>query len=1091
MGALSLRPPTPCAHKANAGGHTLACMRACPRCGEENSERARFCQACGAPLSAEVLPAHEVRKTVTVLFTDVAGSTRLGERLDPESVRRVMELYFDMARRVLERHGGTVEKFIGDAVMAVFGIPTQHEDDALRACRAAMEMQDELDRLNKKLERDRGVKVATRTGLNTGEVIAGDPSLGHTLVTGDAVNIAARLQQVALPGQVLMGNETYRLVRGAATAEAAVPLKLKGKSERISAFRLISVLGPDTVAGRFDTPLVGRSDELRMLDESLRRAVHRRACVLATVLGPAGIGKSRLVQEFVEGRRAEATIVRGRCLPYGDGITYWPVVEILTSAAGIGGLDAPDEVRAKIVSLLGDDADARQISERLAQLLGLEGATAAPEETHWAVRRAFEALAARRPLIAIFDDIQWGEPTFLDLVEHVADWSRDAPILLLCLARLELLDARPGWGGGKLNATSFLLEPLDETECEEVLTNLLDQTELPQEARRRITKGAEGNPLFVEQLIAMMIDEGLLRRDGDRWILVGHPAGPSVPATVMALLEARLDRLPDEERAAIERASIEGKLFHKNGVAELLSTEAERARVSERLISLVRRDLIRPDRALFAGQEAFRFRHMLIRDAAYRRIPKELRAEMHEKHADWLERMAGDRVAEFEEIVAYHLEHAYRLRRELRRLDNRAEGLAVRAASRLTGGAHRAVERGDARAAVALLERAVALLPSGQPDRLEHLVSLGASLAEVGAYRDAAAALDEAIQLARLSGDQRVEAFALIERSHLKMATDPEGAGQEARDQAEAAIRLFEELGDDRGLSRAWRQWSELDVDLCRWGPFREANERALVHARRAEDDLEEALALRSIAVAMKHDTTPVPEAVARCEEIYRESSPNRRLQAYVLVDLGFLSGMQAHWTEAREYFARGGEIFEEFGLAPSLGVAMKYLGQVELFADDALAAERTLLRGRAILEPIGEKSHLSTVMAILSMAVYEQGRLEEAERLAETAQELGSSQDIGTVVSALGVRAKVEAQRGNFGAGEALVSEAIRLVSQTDMLWLRGLSSMDLAEFEELAGRPAEARKAAQTALALFEQKQASALSRRARAFLSEHVAG
>jgi predicted ATPase/class 3 adenylate cyclase len=1040
-------------------------------------------------LSAEVQPEHEVRKTVTVLFTDVAGSTELGERLDPESVRRVMGLYFDMARRVLERHGGTVEKFIGDAVMAVFGIPTQHEDDALRACRAAMEMQDELDRLNKDLEQDRGVKVATRTGLNTGEVIAGEPSLGHTLVTGDGVNLAARLQQVALPGQVLIGNETYRLVREAVTAEASAPLKVKGKSERISAFRLISVLGPDTMAGRFDTPLVGRRDELRILDESLHRAVHRRACVMATVLGPAGIGKSRLVQEFVGGRRAEATIVRGRCLPYGDGITYWPVVEILTTAAGIGGLDAPDEVRAKIASLLGDDADARQISERLAQLLGLEGATAASEETHWAVRRAFEALATRRPLIAIFDDVHWGEPMFLDLVEHVANWSRDAPILLLCLARLELLEARPGWGGGKLNATSFLLEPLDETECEEVLTNLLDQTELPQEARRRITNGAEGNPLFIEQLIAMMIDEGLLQRDGDRWILVGHPAGPSVPATVMALLDARLDRLPDEERAAIERASIEGKLFHRNGVAELLSTEAERARVSEQLISLVRRDLIRPDRALFAGQEAFRFRHMLIRDAAYKRIPKELRAEMHEKHADWLERVADDRVAEFEEIVAYHLERAYRLRLELRRMDDRARGLAVRAASRLTGGAHRAAERGDARAAVRLLERSAALLPSGHPDWLELLVGLGASLAGVGEYRRAAEALDEAIQLARLSGNQRAEAIALIERGHLRMAIDPEGAGQEAREQAEAAIRLFEEVGDDQGLSRAWRLWSQLDVDLCRWGSFREANERALVHARRAEDDLEEALALRSIAVAMKHDTTPVPEAAARCEEIYRESS-NRRLQAYALMDLGFLSGMQGHWTEAREYFARGGEILEEFGLAPSLGVAMKYLGQVELFADDAVAAERALLRGRAILEPIGEKSHLSTVIAILSMAVYEQGRLEEAERLAETAQELGSSDDIGTVVSALGVRAKVEAQRGNFGAGQALVSEAIRLVEQTDMLWLRGLSWMDLAEFEGLASRPAEARKAAQTALALFEQKQASALSRRARVFLSDHVA-
>jgi len=1060
-------------------------MQACSVCGEENSDRARFCQACAAPLDSDASPVRETRKTVTVLFSDVAGSTGLGERLDPESVRRVMERYFDMARRVLERHGGTVEKFIGDAVMAVFGIPIQHEDDGLRACRAAIEMHNELDQLNKELERDRGVTIATRTGINTGEVIAGDPSLGHTLVTGDAVNIAARLQQVAQPGEMLMGKETYRLVREVVTIEAALPLELKGKSEQILAFRLISVPSADAVASRFDSPMVGRHDELRALEESLRRAVRRRACVLATVLGPAGIGKSRLVQEFVEGRRAEATIVRGRCLPYGEGITYWPVIEILTHSAGIGALDGPDEVRAKIAELLDDAPDAGQIGERLAQLLGLEGARAAPEETHWAVRRLFEALAARGPLIAIFDDSQWGEPALLDLLEHVADWSRDAPILLLCLARLELLDARPSWGGGKLNATSFLLEPLTETECEEVLTNLLDRTELPEEVLRRITEGAEGNPLFVEQLIAMMIDDQLLRRDGDRWVVAGDPASLPVPASVMALIESRLDRLPEEERVAIELASIEGKLFHKSSIAELLSPKSKRTQVGEGLISLVRRDLIRPGSALFAGEDAYRFRHLLIRDAAYRRIPKELRAEMHEKHADWLERVAGERVAEFGEIVAYHLERAYRLRLELRPLDDRARALAERAAGRLAEGARRAAERGDARAAVRLLERAAALLPSSHSDRLELLVRLGAILPEVGDFRRAATVLDEAIELARASGEERAEASGLIERAYVRLSIDPQAPGQEARDQAETAARLFEELADEQGLSKAWRLWSELDLELCRWEPYRDTNERALFHARRAEDAHEEALALKSISRALIHGPTPLPEAIVRCEEICREWATNRRLAADAHVDLGFLFAMQGRAEDARAQFTRSRQIFEDLGLAYALGGMAIHAGMAELFVRDAVAAEAELLRGRGVLERMGEKAGLATVVAILSVAVYEQGRFDEAAGLAEAAQKLTSTEDLGTIVSALGIRAKVQARKGETDAGVALAQEALRLMEQTDMLWLRGLSSMDLAETQSLAGRTADAREAAQAALVLFDQKQASALSGRARAFL------
>jgi tetratricopeptide (TPR) repeat protein len=366
---------------------------------------------------------------------------------------------------------------------------------------------------------------------------------------------------------------------------------------------------------------------------------------------------------------------------------------------------------------------------------------------------------------------------------------------------------------------------------------------------------------------------------------------------------------------------------------------------------------------------------------------------------------------------------------------------------------------------------------------------LGRTLFDIGEYQEAAAALDEAIKLARQSGEAAAEASALMERARIRIWIDPEGATQEAREQAKAAIRLFEEVADERGLSQAWRLWSEFDVNLCQWERARDANERALSHARRAHDALEEAQALRSIAGDLMHDTTPIPEAIARCEEIYRELTAERLLQASVLVYLGVLCGMSGRTDEARVYLLRSQETLEDFGVATALGIMLKYAGNTELFAGDAVAAERQLRRGAAVLERIGERGHLSTVLALLSVAVYGQGRFEEAERLSETALDVGSTDDIATIVTALGVRAKVQLRKGHADAGEALVREALHLIEQTDMLWLRGLIWMDFAEFQGLAGRSEEAREAALTALALFEQKRASALSGRAQAFLSELV--
>ena len=402
-----------------------------------------------------------MRKTVTVLFCDVTGSTALGERQDPERLRRVMTRYFEVAQEILERHQGKVEKFIGDAVMAVFGVPVLHEDDALRALRAASDLKAALRDLNVDLERTHGVRIEVRTGVNSGEVIAGDPTRDNSFVSGDVVVVAERLQRSAAPGEILIGEETYRLARDAINAEPLEPLTVKGKRDRVMAYRLLEVVpGAPALARRFDSPMVGRTRELALLESAFSRACREESCHLFTVLGPAGVGKSRLVAEALAAIGDRGRVLSGSCLPYGEGITFWPVLEIVKQLTEIDDGDSPAEARAKIEAVLAGEPDAELVAARVAQLIGLAETGVAVEEGFWGVRHLFEAIAREHPLVIVFDDLNWAEPTLLDLVEHIADWSRDASILLVAMARPDLLDARPAWGGGKHNATAIFLEPL-------------------------------------------------------------------------------------------------------------------------------------------------------------------------------------------------------------------------------------------------------------------------------------------------------------------------------------------------------------------------------------------------------------------------------------------------------------------------------------------------------------------------------------------------------------------------------------------------------------------------------------------------------
>jgi class 3 adenylate cyclase len=738
----------------HAAVHSLT-VQQCRHCGQANPDGFRLCGMCGSRLGPEE---PERRKPATLLFCDLSGSTAMGERVDAESVRELMFRYFHEMRSAIERHGGTVEKFIGDAVMAVFGVPEVHEDDALRAVRAAMEMRERLAALNEELERRFGTRISLRIGLNTGEVVAGDSSSRQALVTGDAVNVAARLEQAAGRDEILLGELTYRLVRDAVSVAAAQPVQAKGKSEPLRAYRLLRLVdGAPTRPPRLRRRIVGRDRDLQSLERAFSELVSERRCRMVTIVGQAGVGKSRLAEEFVALVAADAIVLSGRCLAYGQGVTFWALAEIVRQAAAIRDEDTQERARARLLQLLAGEEDADLIAGRVAQAIGLATGTAAAHEIAWAIRRLFEALARRRPLLVLIDDLQWAEPTFLDVLTTLIEGSEDAPMLLLGLARPELLESI-----GRPPGTTIHLEPLGETESMRLIDDVLGEASLSSHARDGIVRAAGGNPLFVEELLAMLVEEGFLQREDGDWLLTEDLARLAIPPTVNAVLAARLERLETRERAAIERGSIEGQVFHRGAVVELSAEEAKSG-VRRDLEAVVEKDFIEPAEAAFSDDAAFRFRHILIRDAAYAALPKKLRAELHQRFAEWLEQRAGDRVAEHEEILGYHLEQAYRFRAALAPVDAAGRELARRAARRLASAGQRALARGDLPAARSLFGRTSTLLPPGDPIRLTLLPDRGAALGYQleAEYRKRAAhgpVDDETRRLARAAAERLASA---------------------------------------------------------------------------------------------------------------------------------------------------------------------------------------------------------------------------------------------------------------------------------------------------------------------------------------------
>ena len=989
----------------------------CASCGQKNSAASRFCGACGAPLAA---PLPDVRKTVTIVFCDLVGSTALGERTDPELLRELMARYHAELRAILERHGGTVEKFVGDAAMAIFGLPQVHEDDALRAVRAAVEMRDAVA--------TQGLVV--RVGVNTGEIVAGT---GETLATGDAVNVAARLEQAADAGNILIGPATERLVRDTVRMEVVAPLMLKGKSDPVPAFRVLGLVDEVPAFTRpIDAPFVGRRDELDQLDDALAAAVETRTPQLATIVGPPGIGKSRLAREVLA--RTQARVVIGRCVSYGEGITYWPIQEI---ASQVGDLRAA----------LRDSSDGELAAIRIDAGLGATDTPVSPEEIAWGVRRLFEALAASKPLVVVFDDIHWAEAALLDLIEYLATFVQDVPLFILCTARPDLFELRPTWTTPRSSATLVTLQALSETDSEKLVEELGD---LADETRERIVQAAEGNPLFVEQLVAMQAENG--------------DAELEVPPTLRALLAARIDRLAEPERAVVECGSVEGRLFHRGAVAALVPAP-ERPAVGANLLSLVRKELIRPDSAAIPGDDGFRFGHILIRDAAYEAIPKRQRALLHELFADWLEaRLAHDAP---DEIVGYHLEQAYRYGAELGDVDST---VGERAAKKLETAAQAAMARQDVAAAVNLLGRAVELVPDG--DRRPLIcVRLGEALDEADELGRAEAAFEEGVALARDAGDGHAEWLGRVWLARVKLMQDPEGALDRMLEEATAAVAAREPAHDHEVLAVAWGRIAAVHAWRGQTDAYMDALERALQHARHAGS-----LALEVRLAGMRAPDFiwgpgRVEEGVRYADELVERLGHVPGVQQFALHLHAHMQARLGEFEGALEAMSTYRDNLHELGKEREYAVTANCVWDVCTWSGDVQHGERALREAYELLNRTGNKAVLSEVARGLAEAAVRLNSLDEAERFCELGEAVSTSEDVESEAHVALLRARIRAARGDLVVAEEGARRAIEIYSGTDFLERAAEARLTLAEILRARHEPGD-EIAASEALALYERK-------------------
>ena len=957
------------------------------------------------------------RKLASVLFVDLVDSTVEVVRTDPEVVRVRINRFFDQVEHCVTSHGGIVEKFAGDAVMAAFGIPQAHEDDAERALRASLAILSAVHDLG----------LEARIGVEAGEVVAetGD----STFATGEAVNLAARLQQSAAPGDILVGPAAIRLTTGRIEVEPYGPLELRGL-ETVEAWRVVGEVVDAVPPRSLSAPLVGRESELDLLELTFERASRDRRAHLFTVYGEAGIGKSRLGREFAAGLDG-ATVLNGRCLPYGEGITYWPLAEMVKTAVGIADDDPAEEAFEKLRESCEDEA----VADLLALATGVleaVGGERSQQEIAWAVREWAEQMAQTQPLVLVFEDIHWAEEPLLELIEHLAAWVRAAPLLLLCLARPELLDLRPGWGGGKLRATAIELEPLLSSESEELAAALLAEHELPADVLEAVLEKTEGNPLFVEETIRMLMQEG------------GSVPSSRIPDTLQALIAARIDRLQPDEKLLLQRAAVIGRTFWANSVAELLPDDVD---VPALLDDLLLRDfVVREQRSSISGEAAYRFKHVLIKEVAYSGLAKSSRADLHRRFAAWLHGRVGD---ELTEIRGYHLDQACRM---LAELDGAPPAdLASETAAVLETAGRRALAREANASARKLLLRSVELEPT-----LERRYNAARAAWKLSDFTSTYPEMEEICADAAAAGNRRIETWALIGLSEATLLRNADVENAAAL--ADRALQVVPEDDDEARFGLF-----ELLANIATWRGDTEEGERHITAAVEAAQsagrpDLESKAATELGRINLLRGDVDAARPLVRRAALLADESGSIVARAWARRAQGELAFADGDLGEAARLFDESRGLFAETGTVLPYARGTNLLARVRWCEGDLVPAERLYREAVKILRSLKDRGTLCESLRQLAQVLLAQGRVDEAERLALESREVVGPQDVSSHASTRLALGLVRAAQRRDDEAEKLLRDAVDMIAEVDYVPVQRECVEALAWFLRERGRDDEA---------------------------------
>ena len=1057
-------------------------MSVCRSCGHNNEPGAKFCSECGAALAPTAPPVRQERKVVTVLFADLVGFTSRAERLDPEDVRAVLAPYYARLRSELERFGGTVEKFIGDAVMALFGAPVAHEDDPERAVRAALAIRD--------WARDEGW-VEVRLGVATGEALVtlgARPAEGEGMAAGDVVNTAARLQAAAPVNGILVSERTFRPTRALIDYRAAGPVAAKGKKEPVRVWEPVHArarLGVD-VAHEARASLVGRDRELGVLTDALARVRAERSPQLVTLVGVPGIGKSRLLYELRQIADVEAELIswrQGRSLPYGEGVSFWALAEIVKAQAGILETDITGEAQAKLAEMtadvMGGTDEANWGARHLGARAGLgegDGGSAGGgrSEVFAAWRQFFEALAEARPLVLVFEDLHWADEGLLDFVDYLAGWAGQVPLLVVCTARPELLARRPGWGGGKPNALTLSLARLSDDDTARLIGLLSGRAVIEAGQQAALLAHAGGNPLFAEQYVQMLAEQAA-RDQGDL----------PVPESVQAIIGARLDLLAPAEKRLLHNAAVIGKVFWPGAVAALGGIPGGgvpgEVALEEWLHGLEVKQFIRRERASsVGGQTQYAFTHVLVRDVAYGQIPRAARAGKHVAAAGWIESLA--RPEDRAEMLAHHYLSALELARAAGQdIANLAS--AARAALQVAG--DRAVALNAFAPAAGYYRAALALWPQdARRERAGLLRLLGTVRFEAGDLSGGQAVLAEGAEVAAATGLPAVGARIRVLLAEINAQQGRSLA--ETLLECEAATADLESEGDREGLAEAWLLAGKLHFWLGDWPADQQALERALDYARQSGNHRVQMRTSNWLVYAMLTLPIPADAAIARAEQLLQSASGDPWAEANIGWASSLLYAYVGRFADARVALARGQSMFASSGMKLEWARGAQIAGLIELVAGDPTAAERVLREGYEAFRAMGERSHLSTTAGMLAEAVYLQGRLDEAQQLTEEAEAAATPDDFDAQAWWRATRAKLLARRGQFPAAHRLAAEATALVSETSYAHLQAQTLMAKAEVNRLAGARDQAEASLRAALRIYEDRHAAALAGQATAALA-----